>query len=149
MLKEVEEKQVLFTRHELESTADIGILAGQDEPKLRALAESRGLRVAGPLEHAYWNMAVRGVPHYLEIWLPVQGKPDGAAIGNLKTIPRYKCLSAGFTRPIEEIGDGWMALGVKARQEGLQLTAHDREVYRVMDCDDPRNNDIELQMGIQ
>jgi effector-binding domain-containing protein len=107
------------------------------------------LKVLGPLEHAYWDMAIQAAPHILEIWLPVNGFLDGKTIEGLKHIPGYKCLTAAFKRPIEEIGDAWMALGEKAKASGYQLTNHDREVYRMMDCDHPENNDIELQIGIK
>lgn len=148
MEKEIQGKRVLFTRHVLKSPMEIGAFAEKDEPMLRAKASELDLDVTGPLEHAYWDMAVKGVPHILEIWLPVDGKAESRDIDGLKRVEAYKCLSADFRRPIEEIGDAWGELGGKAKSLGYTLTNHDREVYKVMDCDQPEKNDIELQIGI-
>lgn len=148
MQKEIQEKWVLYTKHILNSPMDIGVYASQDEPNLRALAAQHSLKVIGPLEHAYWDMAVKGVPHILEIWLPVEAKAAGKNIEGLKYVEGYKCLTIPFKRNIEEIAEAWMELGKKAEGLGYKLTNHDREVYRMMDCDHPENNDIELQMGI-
>lgn len=145
----IPKKWVLFARHTLSSPMDIGVHASKDEPKLRLQAESLGLNVAGPLEHAYSNMAVKGVPHILEIWLPVEQPAPSMSIENLKTVESFRCLTTRFKRPIEEIGDGWMELGEQGRKLGFTSTHQDREVYNVMDCDNPANNDIELQLGIQ
>ena len=128
---------------------DIGVFAGQDEPELRAKATELGLDVAGPLEHAYWDMNVRDVPRILEIWLPVTGTMESRTVDGLKRVEAYKCLTADFRRPIEEIGRAWGELGDKARGLGYSLTGQDREVYKVMDCDHPDKNDIELQIGIK
>jgi effector-binding domain-containing protein len=149
MQKEIQEKWVLFSKHTLNSPMDIGVYASQDEPNLRALATQHGLKVTGPLEHAYWDMAVQGAPHILEIWLPVEARAKDQKMEGLKHVSEYKCLTAAFNRSIEEIGDAWMELGEKAKKYGHQLTNHDREVYRIMDCDHPGNNDIELQLGIK
>lgn len=148
MITEVQEKWVLFTRHLLSSAIDIGRHAGADEPALRERAKELGLSVAGPMEHAYWDMAVSDAPHFLEIWLPVH-VPAQASHPELKKVPAYKCLAESFRRPIEEIGDAWMDLGERARKMGYALTNQDREVYRVMDCDNPQNNDIGLQLGLR
>lgn len=149
MLKEVPERWVLFLRHQLNSPMEIGMHAEKDEPALRALAKVHGLEVAGPLEHAYWDMAVKGAPHLLEIWLPVRNEPGKKFIPEIKHVAAYKCMAMEFKRPIEEIGDGWMQLGDQGLEAGCIATHHDREVYRAMDCDNPRNNDIELQLGIR
>jgi effector-binding domain-containing protein len=149
MKKEISEKWVLFTKHILNSPIDIGEHASQDEPHLRNLAERNGLLVTAPLEHAYWNMAVEGVPHILEIWLPVQANPNGNPMQGIKRVEEYRCFAAEFKKPIEEIGNAWMELGELAKKFGLQLTNHDREIYKTMDCDAPERNDIELQMGIK
>ena len=42
--------------------------------------------------------------------------------------------------------DGIRSVG---QRKGYQLTNHDREIYKTMDCDNPSNNDIELQLGIK
>ena len=147
MKKEVKEKRVLFTKHILTSPMKIGKYATQDEPILRTLATKHGLTVSGPIEHAYWNMAIEGI-HILEIWLPVEGRINERSIEEMKLIKEYKCLTSDFKRPIEEIGDAWFELGEEAKKLGHQLTHHEREVYRRMDCDNPENNDIELQIGI-
>jgi hypothetical protein len=70
----IEGKWVLFTKHILNSPMEIGKHASQDEPILRSLAAKHALEIIGPLEHAYWNMSIPGVPHILEIWLHVQAK---------------------------------------------------------------------------
>jgi effector-binding domain-containing protein len=149
MDREIPEKWVLFTRHAIASPMDIGIHVREDEPKLRNLARRHGFGVCGPIEHAYWGMAVEGAPHVLEIWLPVRGGQEGATIPELKYIDRFKCLVSEFKQPIEQIGAAWSALGQEARRRGLTTTHHDREVYKVMDCDHPERNEIELQLGIE
>lgn len=149
MEKEIPGRWALFARHTLSTPMDIGDHASRDEPILRALASKNGLEVAGPLEHAYWDMAIKGAPHILEIWLPVLVKSEGQVMAELKHIESYNCLSSDFRRPIEEIGDAWMELVEKARKLGYQLTNHDREVYKTMDCDHPELNEIELQLGIK
>lgn len=149
MEKTVPGKWVLYTRHTLNSPMDIGLHASTDEPVLRRKAAESGLKVAGPLEHAYWNMAVDGVPHILEIWLPVEPRASTEESEDLKRVDAYKCLVSEFKRPIQEIGDAWMELGEKAATLNLRTTDHDREVYRVMDCDHPGGNDIELQLGVR
>lgn len=148
-MKTVAEKWVLYTRHELGSPMEIGIHAGTDEPHLRAVAKENGLEVAGPLEHAYQDMAQKGVPHFLEIHLPVRGVRDGLALPQLKRSPAFKCMAMEFTRPIEEIGDAWMELGDMGAKAGMKNTHRDREVYHHMDCDSPELNRIELQLGIE
>lgn len=149
VVKEVPGQWVLYARHELKSPMEIGKHADKDEPALRAIAASHGLEVVGPVAHAYWDMAVKGAPHLLEIWIPVRNESEKKIIPEIKQVPAYKCLAMDFKRPIEEIGDAWMELGDKCREEGHIANHHDREVYRVMDCDNPRNNDIELQLGIK
>lgn len=66
MEKEIQGSWVLFARHTLYTTMDIGDDASRDESMLRALASENGLEIAGPLEHAYWDMAIKGAPHILE-----------------------------------------------------------------------------------
>jgi hypothetical protein len=149
MIKEIPGKLVLFQRHVLNSPMEIGKHVDADEPKLRSMAKELGLEVAGPLEHAYWDMTVKGAPHLLEIWLPVMKEPASGAMPQLKKVSPYKCLTLEFKRPIDQIGDAWMELGDQVREAGHTATNHDREVYRVMDCDNPLNNDIELQIGIK
>lgn len=149
MLKEIPGKWVLFFRHQLNSPLEIGMHADKDEAALRALANGHGLEQVGPLEHAYWDMAVKGAPHLLEIWLPVRNESEKKFIPEIKQVAAYKCMSLEFKRPIDEIGDAWMELGDACRESGHTVNNHDREVYRVMDCDNPQNNDIELQLGIK
>lgn len=130
---------------------DIGVHASKDVPSLFALAKEHGLKVTGPIEHAYWDMALPDKPHVLEIWLPVEVEAgaEKTNIAGLQRIEPYKCLSAPFKRPIHEIGDAWGELGSEAQKLGHVSTHHDREIYKVMDCDDPTKNDIELQLGIR
>jgi hypothetical protein len=148
MIKSIDEKCVLYFRHELASPMEIGEHAAADEPRLRELAAQHGLKIAGPLEHAYWNMAIQGVPHILEIWLPVFPPLDSIVSLPLKKMGAFHCFTAEFTRPIFEIGDAWAELGNAARGQGIAPSHHDREVYYVMDCDRPERNRIELQFGI-
>jgi hypothetical protein len=149
MEKEIEGKWVLSTKHVLASPMEIGKHSNQDEPTLRALATKHGLKVTGPLEHAYWNMSIQGVPHVLEIWLPIQKQEGDPNIEGLKFVEPYKCFTSNFKSRIEKIGDAWMELGKAATKAGCLLIHHDREVYRRLDWENPENNDIELQMGIK
>jgi hypothetical protein len=147
--KEIKGKWVLHAKHVLASPMEIGSHSNRDEPALRALAAKHGMKVTGPLEHAYWNMSIPGVPHVLEIWLPIGNQEGHPSIEGLKFVEPYKCFTSVFRGRIEEIGDAWMELGVAATKAGCSLTHHDREVYRRLDWEHPENNDIELQMGVR
>lgn len=148
MEKLVPQKAVLFTRHELNSPAEIGGHAAKDIPALETLAKEKGLEIAGPIENAYWNMTAKGVPHFLEIWLPVKEK-GGTNLKAYKLVEPFKCLTYEYQDNIDHIGEAWGKLGKLAAEKKVGMTAHDREVYLNLDFENPKKNRIELQMGIQ
>jgi hypothetical protein len=148
MEKIVPQKYVLYTRHELKSPAEIGMHAAKDIPVLEKLAKENGLKAAGPIENAYWNMSVKGVPHILEIWLPVN-ENGNLSLAAYKSIEPYKCLTFDYTDSLEHIGEAWGEFGRLASEKKIKSTAHDREVYVNLDFENPKENRIELQMGIE
>jgi effector-binding domain-containing protein len=107
-----------------------------------------GFEVAGPIVNVYWNMAVKGVPHYLEIWLPVK-KKDKAAIKTYKVVEPYRCLTHIHKDGLELMGEAWGEFGKLAQGKKTESTGQDREVYLNLDFENPKLNVIELQMGIR
>lgn len=148
MEKTIPGMSVLFYRHELKSPAEIGMYAGKDIPALQRIADQNGYKAVGPVQHAYWNMSVKGVPHILEVWLPVS-KQGGEHVKEYKVVEPFKCLIMPFADSLEKIGDAWGEFGKVASSMKAKSTHHDREVYHVLDFERPSNNRIELQMGIE
>ncbi|MEO7955987.1 MAG: hypothetical protein ABIW76_04790 [Fibrobacteria bacterium] len=156
MEKTVPEMAVLFTRHQLHSPAEIPGHAGKDIPDLEKLAKDNGFETAGPVVNVYWNMATKGVPHYLEIWLPVKKKEkekekesETPALKAYKVVEPYRCLARTHKEGLEFMGQAWEEFGKSAMKKKAEISGQDREVYVTLDFEDPKKNLIELQMGIR
>ena len=145
--KVVPAKSVLFLRHVLTSPADIPKHAAADIPALEELARKHGYQVAGPIENAYWNMAIPGIPHILEVRLPVV-KADRPGVQEYKEVAAFTCVSVHFRASLDDIGEAWGALGEAAAKQS-KPNAESREVYLHLDDADPSKNDVELQMGVE
>ncbi len=112
-------------------------------------AEQLGLTPTGPIQYIYTGVSGDEFNEFgLEIALPVahtQTKPFGFS---LKTFAPFRCVNHQFTGSWEQLPTVYDALFPAFYQAGHKYNGHVREVYAVVDFDNPDNHVTEIQVGV-
>jgi effector-binding domain-containing protein len=117
--------------------------------KLCNEASRLGLIPAGPIQYIYTD--VNGDPtnvFQLTIALPVEqvkGEPDGFSF---TTFREFHCLSYNHVGSWSEFPELYDNLFAKFHQDGYQGGSLVREVYTIVDFENPENCVTEIQIGL-
>lgn len=117
--------------------------------RLYAEAERLGTTPGGPIQYVYTGASGDETNEFLlEIALPVSGflgQPDGFT---LKTFEPFRCVSYTFAGPWNEFMTMYDALFAAFYQQGYQTDQRVREVYTVVDMENPTNCVTDIQIGL-
>lgn len=114
-------------------------------------AQRLSLTPAGPIQYIYTDVTGDETNEFLlEIALPVSGtvsQPGEPFVAN--TFLPFRCVSYTFTGPWTDLMPTYDALFPAFYQAGYQTDQRVREVYSVVDFDNPQNHVTEIQIGLK
>lgn len=114
--------------------------------KLYQKAEKLGLLIQGPQHWVYLNADGNPDTRFtLEIALPVDKKMDES---EFKDYQPFKCATVIHKGPWNNFDETYKKLVSEIYQAGYNITNECREIYHVVDMEDPNRNITEIQMGI-
>lgn len=86
----------------------------------------------------------------LEMGLPVSGMPVGSTDGfSISETPHFKYISTTHKGSWDNLYETYGRIIAELRTNGLNMTQECREVYTVVDMEQPANNVTEVQIGVQ
>jgi effector-binding domain-containing protein len=148
-IKTLEPVHVLCT--EVTTTLkEIKAYVGSTPADLYAEAAQCGLTPAGPQHWVYTGMTTNDPDHefHLLIGLPVTGGGQSEQYQQ-KELPVFKCATMIHNGSWNDLGFTYKQLFGALIQQGFIPTGTCREVYLVVDMENPQNNITEVQAGIK
>lgn len=116
---------------------------------LRREADRLNLEVAGPIQWIYTGVNGNETNEFqLEIVLPIRqpgGQPNEFSY---RVFPSFRCASYTHTGPWSNFGELYDALFAQLYRGGYQNNGQVREIYAVVDFEDPANCVTEIQLSI-
>jgi effector-binding domain-containing protein len=133
------------------SLATIQKDTGETPMHLYDVATKAGLVPAGPQIWRYVGAdGNKDTIFSLEMALPVSGVAIGTSLGyNLSETPSFKYVSTIHHGSWDNLYQTYARIIAELQTNGLTMTDECREVYTVVDMENPANNITEVQMGIQ
>lgn len=136
-----------FTTHATLSTLS-QYIAGVAE-NLHCEATRLNLEIAGPIQWIYTGVNGDETNEFqLEIVLPVSQPVTESATFPYKAFPAFRCLSYTHTGSWSEFGEVYDALFGQLYRDGYQNDGYVREVYTVIDFENPALCVTEIQIGL-
>jgi effector-binding domain-containing protein len=106
------------------------------------------LDVSGPIQWIYTGVTGNETAEFqLEIALPIRQPGELSNAFQYKTFPGFRCLAYTFTGPWSDFGDLYNTLFSQLYRSGYQTDGYVREVYTVVDLENPSNCVTEIQIG--
>lgn len=108
-----------------------------------------GLDSIGPIQWIYAGVNNDETNEFqLKIALPIQQpgvEPDGFSYN---VFPAFRCATYTYTGPWSDFGQLYAVLFGQLYRAGLQNDGHNREMYSVIDAENPENCVTEIQIGL-
>lgn len=146
--KKVEKIPVLMIS--IKSTlATIAADAGNLPMEIMQKAEALGLEITGPQLWQYRN--VDGNPNStidIDICLPIKEAKGDAGKFKFEVLPPITCISEIHKGAYEQLINTYNRIFGEMTRKGIPMGDASREVYSVMDMENPENNITEVQMII-
>ena len=113
---------------------------------LNSLIQKQKIVVTGPPVWSY--QPIKGKLK-LKAGFPVKKGTRGRAPFAARREPAWKCVSAEFEGPMEQMIDAWEEFFAAIEKKGLDPTGERREMYRTWVAPDSRDNVTELQVRLK
>lgn len=118
--------------------------------RLRKDAAAQNIKIAGAQSWMYYDFT--GEPDALftlEIAFPIETLPENyTGEFAVKTLPEYKCLSTAHNMDWQLIPNTYGKLMEYLKENSIQPKTNSREIFTHVDMDNPDNNKVEIQLGI-
>lgn len=125
---------------------------GYIPPKLYADAARLGLTIAGPIQYIYEGATGDVTNEFtLTIALPIQEQEAGTLSEGFvyETLPAFRCTRYTYTGAWDTLMAMYDALFPAFYQQGYTYTGQLREVYAVVDLEQPGRCVTEIQIGFR
>lgn len=108
-----------------------------------------GLTITGPIHWIYTGVSGDETNEFqLEVALPIS-QPGGPADAlTYRSFRSFRCACYSFTGPWSDFMPVYDALFTQLYRDGHQNDGHVREVYAVVDLENPSNCVTEIQIGL-
>lgn len=118
--------------------------------RLKKDAEAQSLKITGDQSWMYYDFT--GEPDALftlEIAFPIESLPETyKGEFAVKTLEEYKCLATKHEGDWMQIPNTYGKLMNYVKENSIQPKTNSREIYTNVDMENPENNTIEIQLGI-
>lgn len=136
---------VFTTRTTLSGIPQLGHVPTQLYEKAHRL----GLSATGPIQYVYADLTSDATNEFqLDIALPVATSMIQPEPFSLKNVERFRCVCYTFTGAWDAFGAMYDALFAAIQQAGYTPNNQIREVYSVVDFDNPTQCVTDIQVGL-
>ncbi|MFX3625908.1 MAG: GyrI-like domain-containing protein [bacterium] len=129
---------------------DIAQYVGVIGERLKKDAEEQNIKITGPQSWMYYDFTGEPDAFFtLEIAFPIDTLPENySGAFAVKTLDEYKCLSTSHEGDWMQIPNTYDKLMTYVKENSIEAKTNSREVYSHVDMENPENNKIEIQLGI-
>jgi effector-binding domain-containing protein len=139
--------KVLYSSHQT-TIPQLGNLVGTIAKELYAEAAKNNVLVSGPQYWVYHGMDGKNDTVFtLEIAMPIQGDIETEKF-KVRELPAFKSVAHTHSDSWDSMPDSYGKILQYIDQNKIAMTDECREVYLNVDFNNPKNNLVEIQMGI-
>ncbi len=148
--KTVPAQYYLYSRHVIESVAEVNRIEWLHGPKLSKHAAALGVQQSGPIEYH----VVEADSMYVDVAIPVAVAPTAdsdapAGDEQYKLTEPFRCLSLVFTGSPIAASEQWSVLRSELESRGYVWSGENRELVVNREGFDAQQYVTELQVGIE